>query len=643
MMIRERIGLVFIKSIGKALSSIPERYVQALCSALGNALFYIPNSRRTVILSNLTHAFPEKSFSEIKEIGRQNCCRLMEYGAFALAVPYFSEERCREIISIPDHTRIAFKELIAKGKPILFMGMHTTLNECNAILPLFFSELQNIQKGIIYRPFNSTLIDEWVKISRERFGCMMLSRKEGLITSSKLLRDNQILSMLFDQNAGKVGTLITMFGQVCSATELPGIFVKKFPDVNPVISNMHRTQFWRVEYQFTPISKGSKPIHTVLSAHQWLENYLSENSNQCADWLWSHKRWKTQNEANQRLRISHKKDAIFEDLQFRNMECLPKKVLLWVRLPNWLGDIVMALPAIRAIQKSRPDFSVHLLVPAQYAPMLSNILPNCKIIPLPKKGLKRFLFYWKQRKSFIDTFILFTNSQRGDIEAWLSGASQRFGISYNKKRPLLTNTWQVPQDIDWSTTHQSELNAQFVKYFGLNLPISNKPFQSKKPALNPTRLKVCLLFGSDNLPEKRWPAASWKQLIAKLLALSTKVQIYLLGTANDYDLSLEIIQTLPREKITNLTGETNILEFSEVLSSSDLVISNDSGGLHLANLFGIPTIGLYGPTNPLRTSPFYDVNKIIIQPNNCPATGGSDISEISVDRVFENAAQLLQT
>jgi ADP-heptose:LPS heptosyltransferase len=492
--------------------------------------------------------------------------------------------------------------------------------------------------GVIYRPLKNPKLDQWIQRSRERFGFKMLSRKEGLIKAGKLLKDKQWLSLLFDQNAGKVGTLITQFDRVASATELPGLLHQKY-NAKVYISHLKRVDFWRSEYVLKEIEKGEKPIETIFRAHQWLENYLSENNDQCADWLWSHKRWKTQDEPHLRFRIEHKKNALEEDAIFRKRKSPPRRTKLWVRLPNWLGDIVMAMPLIREIQNARPDFDITLLAPKSYTPWIEKTFPKLKTVALPPKGLKRFLFYYRARTQFIDVFLILTNSQRGDIEAFLTRAKQRFGIEYQKKRPLLTYKWKIPAELDWNRTHQSVLIEKLVQHFGLVKKVSNRPFHIF--GLLPEDNKISILFGSDNSPEKRWPIERWRGLIGKLLGLSPKFDIYLFGTDKDIATANQIVNGFPQEHIKNLTGKTNILQFAEHLAESSLVIANDSGGLHLANFSGTPTIGLYGPTNPIRTGPFYNAIKEIISPPHCPDIGGYPIDYINEEQVMKACREIL--
>jgi heptosyltransferase-2 len=311
--------------------------------------------------------------------------------------------------------------------------------------------------GIIYRPLDNPAADALVKRSRERFGMRLLSRKTGFQEALKILRRQGFVGVLFDQNAGLQGALTTLFGRVCSTTELPGLMAEKFSGrvygVYP-----RRLGFWRVELNVVPVPTDGTSAGTTIALNRWLEGLLTSDENVCASWLWSHDRWRNQDIPAKRFRLEAKRNLLDADSAARGLTELPRRTRLWVRLPNWLGDVVMVLPLLRALRASRPDAELTLIGKATFAPLVQSWGVADRYEPLPPHGVGYFRHFWRQRHAYPDVYVLFTNSLRGDLEAWLTRCPQRFGlVRRGKPRPLLSHAYRVPADFDEQQHHQLEL------------------------------------------------------------------------------------------------------------------------------------------------------------------------------------------
>ena len=303
---------------------------------------------------------------------------------------------------------------------------------------------------------------------------------------------------------------------------------------------------------------------------------------------------------------------------------LPRKTRIWIRLPNWLGDIIMAIPLIRAIRKGRPDAEITLLAKSHFIPFLEKIEIADRLLSLPPKGVSYFCDFLRLRKEYPDTHILFTNSFRGDLEARLVRAPQRFGmVRPGKKRPLLTHVWKLPPTLDETTEHQTAVWQKFLKYFGLQEPLNYTPLKWGNERMpNDLNTRIGLICGTENDPSKRWPPSHWRKLIQALLAFSSRMHIMLFGTANDLPVTKMVARGFDPSRVENLAGKTDLVSFAEALLQCNAVFCNDTGGMHLANALGVPVIAVFGPTNPVRTGPIFEAPKYILQPPNCPTTGG---------------------
>ena len=119
-------------------------------------------------------------------------------------------------------------------------------------------------------------------------------------------------------------------------------------------------------------------------------------------------------------------------------------------------------------------------------------------------------------------------------------------------------------------------------------------------------------------------------------AVRSDAEVQLFGTVNDLPITTAVAEGLPPASIRNLAGKTNLIEFAEALRKCDVVVCNDTGGvMHLANLLGVPVVAVYGPTNPVRTGPIFESPRVIVQPADCPPTGGAPLAQLPAHKVPE--------
>ncbi len=300
-----------------------------------------------------------------------------------------------------------------------------------------------------------------------------------------------------------------------------------------------------------------------------------------------------------------------------------------IRLPNWLGDIIMAWPIIKGIQTTQPQAHIQLIGLPAFASLIKVLDPNISFAALPKKNLA---YYWHILRTYrgqYDTQIIFTNSERGDIEALLINANNRIGVQQGKKRRILTQPYILPSKIKHSEQHQTHIWQAMAQQAGL---IDGINLHTNVP-LTKDNAPIGLICGSENSPQKRWPKDYWRALIKHLLAQSNTNEFRLFGTPGDSQLCSQIAQDFDSKKVINRAGKTNLEEFAQEMQACRLIIANDTGGMHLANALGIPVIALFAPTNPVSTAPIFAGAKII-QPANCPPTGGMQMQALLVEQVL---------
>ncbi len=630
-----------LQTTGWLLAHAPEGLLRVFAAVLGEVLWWVEPRRRRLVLSNLHHAFPGRPAGWRRQMGRTCSRRLVETGMLSLATPHLGERRIRAIAGLAPSVEAWARDRAARPRPVVFGTVHLALWESQTWLKLL-SPVPLPEFGIIYRPLDNAKADAYLKRTRERFGMRLLSRKGGFAQALHILRGQGCVGVLFDQNAGNQGALTLLFGRVCSTTELPGLLTAKF-SAELRTFYPRRTGFWRVAFESDPVAHDGTAEGATLALNRWLEAALGGDDNLCASWLWAHDRWRHQDVPARRLRLESKRNLLAEDLRARqalgpDYESMPLRLRVWVRLPNWLGDVVMVLPLLRALRISRPDAEIILLGRPQFRLLLAawGITPS--IPPLPPRGLGYFPHFLRLRRRYPDVWLLFTNSLRGDLEARLAGAPQRFGVvRAGRRRPLLTHAYPVPADFDESRRHQLELWENFLRHFGLAGPIDRSPLNegAGRRGLGQGG-PIGLIPGSENEPAKRWPVAHWR----KLIEAAPAERFTIFGTPNDVPIAEAVAAGFPPDRVQNLAGTTDLPSFSLKLRLCRLLVTNDTGGMHLANAVGVPVVALFGPTNPLRTRPVFEAPVAILQPPGCAATGGGSLADLSPETVADAVSKM---
>ena len=620
---------IVIRTTGFILSLLPYSFLEFLTEVLGMVFITLPSARRRILFSNLSYAFPKKAHKEIKRIARQSAARMFEMGFFQLCYPFLGRDFHRRTVLFTANSEEKMRKLRKGEAPVLLMIPHVCLFETLATSPSFRPQ-GGKALGAIYRPNKNRSLDKLINSARLSAGIRTFSRESGFAVTREFLKQGNWLAILFDQNAGIQGTLSLFLDRVASITTLPDL-LQKSTKARAIYVNPKREGFFRSKIEIVEF----KNCSSIASAsHDILAKQIKTHPRGLPEWLWSHSKWKTKYYPHVKFGLASKRKNL--------PSVLPRKLVFIVRMPNWLGDIMMAIPTLSIISKARRDVRFIIVCKPQYKPLLEYLGVGDEIVCVGSAftfaGIKSLLGL---RKCFPECHFLFTNSFSGDFEAIIAGSTHRFGLKLSgRSRPLLSHSFPPPPKAfkGRDALHQSKLWEEMAKHFGLKRPADYSPLA--KP-VKTSRTKLGIVLGSENNPAKRWSASNWSQLCRLFLRCRSSLTINLYGTVKEKSEARQILMELSSERVCDLSGKTNLPELAEEFLTCRLVIGCDSGGVHLANSMGTKTAVLFGPTNSAATRPCYDSPVKLIKAENANSGDEPQMSKLEPPEVFQQCIAFL--
>ena len=330
-----------------------------------------------------------------------------------------------------------------------------------------------------------------------------------------------------------------------------------------------------------------------------------------------------------------------------------------LRAPNWLGDAVLALPAMAALRRHFSSANVTVAALPSIAPLFREITPAAPddVLELPARHAASVE---SLRAGKFDVCVLFPNSFRSAWQARRAGIPHRWGFAASGRSWLLTR--RVARPAAREHRHQSDYYRQLAHGLGAASDAGTPPTMLATPAsielgFNLLRQRrwpertpfVAILPGAAYGQAKQWPAERWADVIHRVVH-EREVRCVIFGAAHDRAASRAIESSLRARapdvlsRVLDLTGETTLGALIGLLSRADLCISNDSGAMHVAAALGRPVVAIFGPTDERVTRPVGD-HEVLVEPvfcrpcmlRDCPIDHRC-MRRLSADRVFNAAA-----
>ena len=333
-----------------------------------------------------------------------------------------------------------------------------------------------------------------------------------------------------------------------------------------------------------------------------------------------------------------------------------------VRQVNWLGDAVLTLPAIEALGRRFPDAEVVVLAREWVAGLFAGHPMVDRVVELRPAGLPQSIFgRWQLARSLsrqgFDLAVLFPNSFDAALVPWLAGIPRRVGYSTDGRGWMLTDP--LEERSTPSRPHQVERYLGIARALGGNgpsIPRLSVPAGGQRKAgeilrdhgVQESEPIVAVNPGSIYGSAKRWPAVRFAA-VADALVASRGVRILLLGSEGERPV-LEQVTRHMRSPVVNLAGRTDLLALLGVLGRARLLVSNDTGAMHVAAAVGTPVLAIFGSTDAEATGPLGQSVRLLRQPvpcspcllRECPIDHRC-MTRITVDQVVQGAMHLLDS
>ncbi|QXV67008.1 glycosyltransferase family 9 protein [Mucilaginibacter sp. 21P] len=281
-----------------------------------------------------------------------------------------------------------------------------------------------------------------------------------------------------------------------------------------------------------------------------------------------------------------------------------------IRLPNWLGDVVMATAFVNAVKTQYTDATIDVIIKKELSG-IAEVIPGINKVHLFSKqdhpGLGGVYRFGKAlRPERYDIFFNLPHSLSSFVMAWATGAKQRIGFRKEGGIFLLTRSVTKP-----AGAHRVD------EYIHLLEAFTGKASTKRKIELkaNPANISntVIINFNSE-ASSRRMPVDKGRNIINTLTTHFAELNFAFVGSPKEAAFIDEILSGLDNQlRLQNLAGKTNLKGLAELMAGSKAVLTTDSGPAHLANALGVPTIVLFGAGDENNTAPYNKDNLQVIR------------------------------
>jgi heptosyltransferase-2 len=338
-----------------------------------------------------------------------------------------------------------------------------------------------------------------------------------------------------------------------------------------------------------------------------------------------------------------------------------------VRAPNWVGDAVIAIPALEAIRRTHPSDEICILARPAVADLFSGQPFANRILAYEFRGrhsgfLGRENLVGDLRKEHFDAAVLLQNAFDAAWLAWRAGIPERIGYARDGRGLLLTNAVRVPREGE-IPRHEAHYYLELLHRAGWGgVPATIQPTRLRVPeaarstaesALRSAGAKdnswrFAIAPGASYGAAKCWPPERFALLADRLIS-ECGADVIFFGTPNETEIAARIRSNM-KCRALSLVGETSMRDLAALFACCSAFIGNDSGAMHVAAAAGLPVVGIFGSTDPEGTSPVTEQFTLIREAVSCSPcflrrcpVDHRCMTRIAVDSVFTAAMRVKES
>lgn len=617
---------------------LPHRLAARLGEWLGRVWYAVDARHRRIAKANLVNAFPEWPHARIRRTARAMFRHFARTMIEFMRLPRYADPayRARWMTVVGDeHLRKAH----ALGRGVILLSAHWGNWE---LMGLTCAAL-GYTVSAIARNVGSRGLTRFINETRAVTGMRVFDKMQAARPTLAALRAGECVGILVDQNDAVTGIAATYFGRECATTPALASFALKtgaavVPAVCPLgPDGRNEARFYE---PIEPPRTGDAQ-RDVAEMTQRVTSFVEARVRERPEqWFWVHRRWKPFDRGQMRR-------------GFRYVETI------LVKMPNWMGDVVMALPVCEYLKAAYPDARIAALIKAPLGELLRDNPYVDEVIEYAhRRGPKRLLdtvrTIRRVRQRYYHAALLLPNSLSSALWMALAGIPLRVGTRGQWRRWLLTHPVAPRPEGTHQSNHYVEIAARLAEAPRPGPPRAAVGREDAAWAerflaehgLNSSTPIIGLNPGAAYGPAKRWLPERFAEL-GRRLRDTYGAQVFVFGAREDAPVTGPIVEQIGAGA-HDLAGRTSIGGLAALMARCRVVITNDTGPMHLAGAVGAKVVAIFGSTSPGRTAPSGDVTIVKKECDcapcmlrECPSDFRC-MTSITADEVVEHAAAYMR-